>query len=127
MNLKITINTNHICSAIVASLFLVVGGFAVAQDTKPNSKSAEQSEADMRKERIQQANKKIFASIKETQAAQDKRKKEVTDLRDKDRAAQLETFRKEREQHEAAEKAEKEKAEKAKKKKDQSQDKSPNS
>jgi hypothetical protein len=112
MNLKITTSTIHICFAIAASSFLVVGGSAIAQDTRPNSKSAKQSEADLQRERIEQANKRIFASIKEMQAAQEKREKEVIDLRDKERAAQLEKFHKEREQQEAAEKAEKAKSKK---------------
>jgi Spy/CpxP family protein refolding chaperone len=115
MNLNLKIITRAIFAAIAASAFLVLAGLAAAEDAKPKSKSPEPANVDIRKERMERAEKEAL-----------KRKKEFSDLHDKERAAQLENFRKEREQREATEKAAKDEADKEKADKDKDKDKSPN-
>jgi hypothetical protein len=100
MNLKIKIVTRSICSAIVASAFLVIAGLATAEDTKSKSKSPEPANADIGEERMERAEKEKAAKEKEAL----KHKKELSDFDAKEYAALHEKFRRELEQRQAIEK-----------------------
>ncbi len=108
MNLKIKIITRSISSAIVASAFFVVTGLATAEDTKSKSKSPRPGDSDAPKKLIARAQEERATQEKEAQ----KHKKELSDLYNKEWAAQHEKFRREHEQREAIEKADMEKAKK---------------
>jgi hypothetical protein len=100
MNLKIKIIIRSICSAILASVFLVIAGLATAEDTKSKGKSPEPANADIGKERMERAENDKAAKEKEAT----KHKKELSDLDAKEYAALHEKFRREREQRQAIEK-----------------------